>query len=161
MPTQKQSDEAVPDMLLQNSTRHDARRLTLQILFQWDFHGSTEFWLDQFWAQRQASSSVREFVARLVTGVQTHHAELDALIGTYATNWTIDRMPAVDRNILRQSIYELLWVADIPAKVTVDEALRLAKSFADDETRKFVNGVLDQLLKHDARLEPKRIALAR
>ena len=141
-------------------TRHDARELALQILFQCDFHGSTEFWLEQFWAQREASESVRTFVSELVDGVRTHQVELDALITAYARNWTVDRMPVVDRNILRQAMYELLWVADVPAKVTVDEALELAKNFADDETRRFVNGVLDQFIKREARLEPKRNALA-
>ena len=141
-------------------TRHDARELALQILFQCDFHGSTEFWLEQFWAQREASESVRTFVSELVAGVRTHQVELDALITAYARNWTVDRMPVVDRNILRQAMYELLWIPDVPAKVTVDEALELAKNFADDETRRFVNGVLDQFIKHDVRLEPKRNALA-
>ena len=140
-------------------TRHDARELALQILFQCDFHGSTEFWLEQFWAQREASESVRTFVSELVTGVRTHQVELDGLITAYARNWTVERMPVVDRNILRQAMYELLWVSDVPAKVTVDEALELAKNFADDETRRFVNGVLDQFIKHEARLEPKRNAL--
>ncbi len=141
-------------------TRRDARELALQILFQCDFHGSTEFWLEQFWAQREASASVKTFASELVAGVRTHQDELDDLIAAYARNWTIDRMPVVDRNILRQAMYELLWVPDVPAKVTVDEALELAKNFADDETRRFVNGILDQLIKHDTRLEPKRIALA-
>ncbi|MYF25435.1 MAG: transcription antitermination factor NusB [Nitrospira sp. SB0678_bin_10] len=141
-------------------TRHDARELALQILFQCDFHGSTEFWLEQFWTQRDASESVRTFTSELVTGVRTHQVELDGLIAAYARNWTVDRMPVVDRNILRQAMYELLWVPDVPAKVTVDEALELAKNFADDETRRFVNGILDQLIKHDSRLEPKRDALA-
>ena len=141
-------------------TRHDARELALQILFQCDFHGSTEFWLEQFWAQRDTSEPVRTFASELVAGVRTHQDELDDLIAAYARNWTIDRMPVVDRNILRQAMYELLWVPDVPAKVTVDEALELAKNFADDETRRFVNGILDQLIKHDARLEPKRSALA-
>ena len=154
-----QEGDASPE-LRRSYTRHDARELALQILFQCDFHGSTEFWLEQFWAQRDASESVREFVSELVTGVRTHQVELDALITAYARNWTVDRMPVVDRNILRQAIYELLWIPDVPAKVTMDEALELAKNFADDETRRFVNGVLDQFIKHDARLEPKRDALA-
>ena len=153
-------EEGSSPELHRSYTRHDARELALQILFQCDFHGSTEFWLEQFWAQRDALESVRAFASELVDGVQTHQGELDDLIAAYARNWTIDRMPVVDRNILRQAIYELLWVPDVPAKVTVDEALELAKNFADDETRRFVNGILDQLIKHDARLEPKRIALA-
>ncbi len=153
-------EEGSSPELHRSYTRHDARELALQILFQCDFHGSTEFWLEQFWAQRDTSESVRAFASELVAGVQTHQGELDDLIAAYARNWTIDRMPVVDRNILRQAMYELLWVPDVPAKVTVDEALELAKNFADDETRRFVNGILDQLIKHDARLEPKRDALA-
>ncbi len=158
MATQEPSDEALSNPR-PGSTRHHARELTLQILFQWDFHGSTEFWLEQFWSQQTVTQSVRAFVTELVTGVQTHHAELDALIADYARSWTVARMPVVDRNILRQSIYELLWVPDVPAKVTVNEALQLAKSFADDETKRFVNGMLDQLIRQDARLASKRIAL--
>ena len=154
-----QAEDSAPD-LRRRSTRHDARELALQILFQYDFHGSAECWLEQFWAQRDASESVRAFVSQLVTGVRTHQAELDGLIAAYARNWTVDRMPVVDRNILRQAMYELLWVSDVPAKVTVDEALELAKNFADDETRRFVNGMLDQFIKREARLEPKREALA-
>lgn len=153
------SDDSGPT-LVHGYTRHNARELALQILFQWDFHGSTDFWLEHFWAQRKASDSVRAFTAQLVTGVQTHHVELDGLIAAYAKNWTIDRMPVVDRNILRQAIYELLWVPDVPAKVTVNEALQLTKCFADEDTRRFVNGVLDHFIKTDPRLEPKRIALA-
>jgi N utilization substance protein B len=85
-----------------------------------------------------------------------HQDELDALIGRQAINWTLTRMPIVDRNILRMAIYELLWISDIPAKVTVNEAIELAKRFADDETKRFVNGILDQVLKGDPRLEAKR-----
>jgi N utilization substance protein B len=65
-------------------------------------------------------------------------------------------MPVVDRNILRAALYELLWMPDVPAKVTVNEAIELAKRFADDQTKKFVNGILDQVLKSDPRLEDKR-----
>ena len=68
-------------------------------------------------------------------------------------------MPIVDRNILRQSIYELMWLPDIPAKVTMDEALQLAKSFADDDAKRFINGILDRILKQDPRLQEKRVAM--
>ena len=137
-------------------TRHDARELALQVLFQLDFHGTTEGWLDEFWAQQHSSKSVREFANRIVSGVQAQKEELDQLIEQSAENWSLDRMPIVDRNILRQAIYELVWISDIPAKVTVDEALELAKSFADDEAKRFVNGILDKILQHDPRLEAKR-----
>jgi len=137
-------------------TRHSARELVLQILFQLDFHGTTEGWLDEFWAQQRTSKSVREFANQIVSGVQAQQEELDQLIEHTAENWSLDRMPIVDRNILRQAIYELVWIPDIPAKVTVDEALQLAKSFADDDAKRFVNGILDKILKHDPRLEAKR-----
>lgn len=141
-------------------TRRHARELALQILFQWDFHGSTECGREQFWSQRQTSAHVREFAGQLITGVQTHHGELDDLITAHAKNWTIDRMPLVDRNVLRQAIYELIWVPDVPAKVTVNEAIELTKCFADEETGRFVNGVLDHLIRTDPRLDPKRMILA-
>lgn len=144
----------------QGYTRRHARELALQILFQWDFHGSTECGMEQFWSQRQASAHVRAFAEQLVAGVRTHHGELDDLITAHAKNWTLDRMPLVDRNILRQAIYELIRVPDVPAKVTVNEAIELTKRFADEETGRFVNGVLDHLIKTDPRLDPKRMILA-
>jgi len=137
-------------------TRHSARELALQILFQLDFHGTTDGWLEEFWAQQRSLKSVREFANQIVLGVQAQKEELDQLIEQAAENWTLDRMPIVDRNILRQTIYELVWVPDIPAKVSVNEALQLAKSFADDDAKRFVNGILDKILKHDPRLEEKR-----
>ena len=141
-------------------TRHSARELALQILFQIDFHGAISVWLEEFWAQQRPSQSVREFADQLVYGVQAQKAELDQIIKQSAENWTLERMPIIDRNILRQAIYELLWVPDIPAKVTVDEALQLAKSFADDDARRFVNGILDKILNHDPRLKVKRAVIS-
>ena len=141
-------------------TRHAARELALQILFQLDFHGSPEGWLEEFWANQRSSKSVRDFANLIVDGVQAEKTSLDQLISRFAENWSLDRMPIVDRNILRQAIYELVWVPDIPAKVTVDEALRLAKSFADDDATRFVNGILDKILKHDPRLAEKRAGMS-
>ncbi|MDA0738998.1 MAG: transcription antitermination factor NusB [Nitrospirae bacterium] len=137
-------------------TRHSARELALQVLFQWDFHGTTDGWLDEFWAQQRSLKPVRVFANQLVVGVQAQQEEIDQLIEQVAENWSLDRMAIVDRNILRQTIYELIWIPDIPAKVSVDEALQLAKSFADDEAKRFVNGILDKILRHDPRLEEKR-----
>lgn len=136
--------------------RRQARIYALQILFQWDIHAGTGDWLEHFWAQREASAELRAFTNLLVDGVLKHHVDIDRLIGASATNWAVHRMPVVDRNILRLSLYELLWVPDVPAKVTVNEAIELAKAFADDEARRFVNGILDRVLREDARLERKR-----
>jgi transcription antitermination protein NusB len=150
-------------------TRRQSRERALQILFQWDIHRSigvkrgpadkksqADQWLEEFWAQNPAEPEIREFAERLAQGVIAEQAELDRVIGSSASNWRIDRMPVVDRNILRTAVYELLHMPDVPAKVSVNEAIELAKRFADDETRRFVNGVLDQVLKTDTRLKAKR-----
>jgi len=141
-------------------SRRQSRERALQILFQWDIHGNTDHWLEDFWNQNRTAADAREFTERLVRGVLSHYEELDAVIAGHATNWSVARMPIVDRNILRQALYELLWMPEVPAKVTVNEALELAKQFADEETKRFVNGVLDHVLSTDSRLEGKRAAAA-
>lgn len=140
--------------------RRQSRERALQILFQWDIHGKAGAWLEDFWIQHPADPEIKAFAEQLVEGVTAHRAELDRLIGTHAANWTVSRMPIVDRNILRAALFELLFLGDVPAKVTVNEAIELAKRFADDETKKFVNGILDKVLKEDARLQEKRAELA-
>ena len=137
-------------------SRHHARERALQILFQYDIHGKPGLWLDVFWKENEATDEVKAFAERLVAGVLEKKKELDALIGKYATNWKISRMPIVDRNILRAGVYELLWMDDVPAKVTVNEAIELAKSFGDDDASKFVNGILDKLLSTEPLLAEKR-----
>ncbi len=139
-------------------SRHQARERALQILFQYDIHGKPGLWLDVFWKENEASAEARAFAERLVAGVLEQKPELDALITQYATNWKISRMPIVDRNILRAGVYELLWMDDVPAKVTMNEAVELAKSFGDDEASKFVNGVLDKVLNQELTLSAKRAA---
>ena len=138
------------------ASRHQARERALQILFQYDIHGKGGHWLDQFWQEYPLEDATRKFAEQLVDGVLSHRKELDALIGACATNWKVERMPIVDRNILRAGCYELLYLPEVPAKVTMNEAIELAKSFGDDEASKFVNGVLDKVLSSDARLDRKR-----
>jgi transcription antitermination factor NusB len=84
----------------------------------------------------------------LVEGTQAHRGEIDALIREQAANWRLERMPAVDRNILRLAIFEMLHQADVPKLVVVDEAIELAKKFGSEHSGRFVNGLLDGLLKH-------------
>ncbi|MEI8015983.1 MAG: transcription antitermination factor NusB [Nitrospira sp.] len=141
-------------------SRHHARERALQILFQYDIHGRPGLWLDRFWTDNEATDEVKDFAERLVAGVLEKKKELDVIIGKYATNWKVSRMPIVDRNILRAGVYELLWMDDVPAKVTVNEAIELAKSFGDDEASKFVNGILDQVLTKESGLEAKRAGAA-
>lgn len=82
---------------------------------------------------------------RLVEGVQEHQERIDELIATYAVGWTLDRMPAVDRTILRLGAYELLWVDDVPDGVAISEAVALATEYSTDESPRFVNGLLSRL----------------
>src|SRR6476661_6617416 len=137
-------------------SRHESRERALQILFQYDIHGKPGVWLDEFWKQFEATDDVRTFAERLVNGVLEHKTDLDMLIGKYAANWKVSRMQIVDRNILRLGAYELLWLDEVPAKVTVNEAIELARDFGDEEAAKFVNGILDKVLMTEAKLEGKR-----
>lgn len=141
-------------------SRHLSRERALQILFQYDIHGKPGIWLDEFWKPLKDNEETRAFAERLVTGVRDHQKELDGLIGRYATNWKVSRMQIVDRNILRLGAYELLWLDEVPAKVTVNEAIELAKDFGDDEAAKFVNGILDKVLATEPKLEAKRAEAA-
>ncbi len=138
------------------SSRHQARERALQILFQYDIHGKPGIWLDEFWKQANLSEDVKAFTEQLVQGVLEHKQELDELLQRYAVNWKVSRMPIVDRNILRAGVYELLWMDDVPAKVTMNESVELAKSFGDEEASKFVNGILDNILSSEPQLEQKR-----
>jgi N utilization substance protein B len=137
-------------------SRHQSRERALQILFQYDIHGKPGVWLDEFWKHYRVSEDVKAFAEQLVNGVLEHKKDLDALIGKYAINWKVSRMQIVDRNILRLGAYELLHLNEVPAKVSVNEAIELAKDFGDDEAAKFVNGILDKVLALEGNLEGKR-----
>jgi len=89
-----------------------------------------------------------EYATRLLRGTQEHLKPIDDLIREQADHWRLERMPAVDRNILRLAVYELLYEAEVPQLVVVDEAIELAKAFGSERSSSFVNGLLDGLLKH-------------
>jgi N utilization substance protein B len=95
---------------------------------------------------RAAFAHARE----LVEGAATHREEIDALIRSQADNWRLERMPAVDRNILRLAVYELLHQPDVPKLVVLDEAIELAKKYGSEQSSRFINGLLDGLLKQRA-----------
>jgi N utilization substance protein B len=94
----------------------------------------------------QADPPVHEHTVRLVDGVTEHRGRIDSLIETYAQDWPLDRMPAVDRALLRVSVYELLYVDDVPDSVVIDEAVELAKQLSTDDSPAFVNGLLARIL---------------
>ncbi|MBI4616399.1 MAG: transcription antitermination factor NusB [Planctomycetes bacterium] len=128
--------------------RTRARQLALQFLYLYDQRG--EEVLPERDALFDAETDDPEVLATakdLVTGTIRHRTELDAEIRAVAENWDIDRMAIVDRNILRLSCYEILHRADIPAKVSINEGVELAKTFSTENSGAFVNGILDQIVR--------------
>ena len=125
--------------------RSKARKRALDVLFESDLRGSDAV---STLSERllQSDPPIPEYAVELVEGVLAHRERIDELITTYAVGWTLDRMPAVDRNILRIGAYELLWRDDVPDPVVVDEAVELARALSTDESPKFVNGLLAALL---------------
>jgi N utilization substance protein B len=94
-----------------------------------------------------ADPPVHDYTVELVEGVQANRARIDEILAEYAEGWTVARMPDVDRAVLRLGVYELLWRADVPPAVAIDEAVELAKSLSTEESPKFVNGVLARILR--------------
>lgn len=128
-------------------SRRRSRQRALQILFLWDIRRqpvdeAIAAYYDTLYSEEHPERD--PFVAELVRGAVNHVAELDESISKHAEHWRIERMPAVDRNILRLAVYEMTHVGT-PAAVTIDEALELARRFSNEESVQFVNGVLDAI----------------
>jgi transcription antitermination protein NusB len=129
--------------------RRKSRELALQLLFQLDVNKDGPEGREPFWRLHPALPDVRSFAERLVDGVLENQAEIDRLIQKHALHWTIGRMSIIDRNILRCAVFELLSLSDIPVSVTINEAIEIAKRFSDEESGKFINGVLDHIVKEE------------
>ena len=129
--------------------RRKAREVALQLLYQLDVQGESnpEPHLMEFWARHPVDKDAREFAETLIRGTKLHEPKIDELIAEYAQHWELDRMAVVDRNILRQGIFELLWLEDVPPKVSINEALEVAKKFSTHESSRFINGILDRIHK--------------
>ncbi len=129
------------------SLRQKSREYALQMLFQWEMGKQEPPRIEEgFWKNVRAQKSTREFANQLFENAAARAAEIDPIISTHAKNWRIERMPAIDRAILRLSITELRTVGT-PAKVVINEALELAKKFSSEEAAPFINGILDAALK--------------
>jgi N utilization substance protein B len=125
--------------------RSKARKRALDILFEAEVRGEPVLdLLDQ--RSSEASPPVGEYSAELVRGVQAHRDRIDQLLGEHAEGWSLDRMPIVDRNVLRIGLYELLWADDVPDAVAINEAVLLARDLSTDASPGFVNGLLGRLL---------------
>ncbi len=130
--------------------RRRARALVLQVLFELDFtdHSATSA-LDARLEDRPLPEAAESFARSLTTGVQTYRTYLDGIVSGLAPEWPIDQIAAVDRNVLRIAIYELLFEPEIPPKVAINEAVELAKMFGSESSPRFVNGVLGSLVSRD------------
>ncbi|MFD3547030.1 transcription antitermination factor NusB [Streptomyces sp. NPDC058655] len=128
------------------AARSNARKRAFQILFEADQRGVSVREVLADWIRHARSDDrqppVAAFTIDLVEGYADKVDRIDDLIVTYAVDWELDRMPVVDRNILRLGAYELIWVDDTPDAVAIDEAVQLAKEFSTDESPSFVNGLL-------------------
>ncbi|MBU4376755.1 MAG: transcription antitermination factor NusB [Candidatus Omnitrophica bacterium] len=133
--------------------RTKAREYALKILYQIEMTGDGYAdALKSFWEREsEKENSISEFAGQLVKGVVENMKEIDATITKYATNWQIDRMAVVDRNILRIAAFEILRLDDIPPKVSINEAIDIAKKYGDKDSGKFVNGILDKISKEKAK----------
>jgi N utilization substance protein B len=128
--------------------RTAGRECALQLLYQWDLTKSEpDDIVTLFWASREEEAETRAFAEQLLRGTVHQMAIIDQTLEKYAENWALTRMAVVDRNILRLGTYELLFIDEIPSKVTINEAVELAKRFGDVESSKFINGILDKIHK--------------
>ncbi len=130
------------------AARSKARKRALEILYEAEVRGDKPVDVLDRRVQQAAGQLLVEqaFVERLVDGVVAHRERIDELIATYAVGWTLDRMPIVDRNVLRLGAWELLWSDDVPEGVAISEAVALVTEMSTDESPRFVNGLLSRLL---------------
>lgn len=127
-------------------TRRLARECALQMLYQIEIAGTRfEVARDHYWKEQPQETAIMNFANQLAEGVLGQQALIDTLIEQYSMNWKLTRMVAVDKNILRLAVYELKNCSDIPLKVTLNEAIEIAKKFGTEDSSAFINGVLDKI----------------
>lgn len=127
------------------STRSKARKAALDLLYEGDIRKASASGL---MLQRitDVEYVIRDFTKELIDGVEANRRKIDELITTYSQGWDMDRMPVIDRNILRLGIYELLWSKEVPEAVAINEALELAQTLSTEDSSKYINGVLSKIL---------------
>lgn len=130
------------------SARSKARKQALDLLYEADIRGGSA---SEILQSRDVvedgpdARPIREFTKELITGVSENSRKIDELITTYAQGWDMDRLPAVDRNILRLGIYEIVWSTELADGIAIDEALTLAKELSTDESAGYIHGVLGKI----------------
>jgi transcription antitermination factor NusB len=126
--------------------RRKARECSLQILYSADIcKMSLDEAMKAFWQKHAATKNVMEYAVYLARGTTEHVGEIDAIIKKLSENWELNRLAAVDRNIMRQACFEILYNSEVPYKVAINEAIELAKEYGTGDSGKFVNGILDKI----------------
>jgi transcription antitermination protein NusB len=128
------------------AARSKARKRALDVLFEADVRGSDPLITLADWVRR-SDPPVPDYATGLVQGVVAHRGRIDEVLTEYAEDWSLDRMPPVDRAVLRLALFELLWCEAIPDAVAIDEAVELAKSLSTEASPAFVNGLLSRVLR--------------
>lgn len=129
------------------SIRRKARENTLQILYRLGVNqGDLPVVFEEFWKANPCHRDIREFTEKLVSGTWERREEIDREISGNLTDWNLERLSQVDRNILRAAAYEILFCPDIPSKVSINEALEIARRFSSPESVGFINGVLNNIM---------------
>ena len=134
-------------------SRRQSRIVAMQILYQ--IHLTAEpvhLVIEQFWQSQDTSTDLRPFALQLVDGTTKYLEEIDAELRTTSKNWKLHRMPVVDLSILRIATYEILYITEIDAATSINEAVEIAKSYSTPNSPKFINGVLDNIRKRHQNL---------
>ncbi|CAB4867311.1 unannotated protein [freshwater metagenome] len=130
------------------SARSKARKQSLDLLYESDIRGLQALEILQSRDVQDTGPDarpIREYTKEIISGISDHRRKIDELIATYAKGWDMDRLPAVDRNILRLAIFELLWGHDLNDSIIIDEALTLAKDLSTDDSAGYIHGVLGRI----------------
>lgn len=126
--------------------RHQARELAVKVLFHLEYNpGDPAEGFELICEHFGSSAAIRTFSKELVLGVCNNQTQIDQMISRSSTNWRLERMSCADRNILRLAVYEVLFIKDIPPKVSIDEAVELGKKYGTKESGAFINGILDHI----------------
>jgi N utilization substance protein B len=129
------------------AARSKARKRALDVLYASELRGESPVdALER--AMAEGEGPTNDYTAVLVRGVEAHRARIDEVLASYSEGWTLARMPAVDRNVLRLGVWELLYAADVPDPVAVSEAMALVRDLSTDESPQFVNGVLGAVVRN-------------
>lgn len=133
-----------------STRRHRMRLVVFKTLFQYEFRKDDPLKILKEVVDRSLDDKAKDDAKRYVRNIFENLKEIDNIISQYLENWTLDRLSSVDRNVLRLGTYELLYEADVPIEVTIDEAIEIVKKYGTENSGKFVNGVLDRIAKEKA-----------